>query len=303
MPVLYAPLLVHLAGLGFPGLDISLPHGRVSNVVTSAARHNSSAPPLPLFPGLPPYRPDRGESVLRPPPNAPPAPLQLPPPPKNACRGWPSVCAASSSGRCLDPETMICYPPLPSNAGLQCWQGGSVLCGRDPKPPSPFPKFGPKPPPLPKPSGTESLPPPPPSADPGSFIWKQRGAFKYGRPRVSPLSTDPNRAAAGGQYTQLSYGNGDAAVAWYAAEAQCVAFGGHLVSMGSRDEAEFVSNSVLSNFWCDPPTYGSPYGGRAQCPTTNGGQSCPAGCGVPFFTLCNLGLSPFVQTQANRSVS
>lgn len=183
---------------------------------------------------------------------APQAP-QPPPPAASVCAGWPGSCASGTAGRCQDPHTRLCYEPAPGTD--VCWQGGTALCQASPSPP-PAPLVPPRPPPAPPPakppppgfrfSPPKSPPPPPTPVSAGDFTWVRMGGFKYGRPNAAPVSNNP---------ASLSLG-----VTWAEAERRCVSLGGHLLSVHSQAESDFVTSSLLTGSGvCGPQPPG------AQC--------------------------------------
>ena len=139
-------------------------------------------------------------------------------------------------------------------------------------PPSPPPPFPPPPPPSP-PSppacgwyGCAAMSPPPPMApvSPYQYTWSQHGAFKYGIPKVTtPMS-------------------------WLGAEQTCVELGGHLASITSQDESDFVKFSVIPPQLPCSVRNGAMYNaggnvGYTSCQCASG-CSCPAS-NVPFVWL------------------
>jgi hypothetical protein len=205
---------------------------------------------------------DSAQKWLAPPPPAWPfaevPPRQPPPPPAlGSCPGWPGSCAAGTSGRCQDPVTRICYANAPGTDA--CWQSSAVLCAHAPPPPSP-PPVAPLPPPV------QLLSPPPPPSDARQYAWSTRGAFKYGRPRLTPSP----------------------ALGWAAAERACVAVGGHLASVHSEEEAAFIATTVLPDFYCSAPANPQCWNGCAMtCPDAS---TCAAGCGCAVYAWLGLQL-------------
>jgi hypothetical protein len=222
--------------------------------LTSTPATTDTAPKW-LAPSPPPFLWPVSEGALAPP--------ALPPPPPplaqmGSCPGWPGSCAAGTSGRCQDPATLICYANAPGTDA--CWQGGAVLCAHAPPPPLP-PPVAPPPLQLPPP-----LPPAPPS-DARQYTWNTRGAFKYGRPRLTPSP----------------------ALGWAAAERACVVVGGHLASVHSADEAAFIATTVLPEFYCTAPAdpQGCWNGCEMRCPAA---PTCAAGCGCAVYAWLGLQL-------------
>ena len=136
-------------------------------------------------------------------------------------------------------------------------------------PPSPPPPIPPPPPPTPPPTPcgwygcNPAVPPPPGPVSLYQYTWTQHGSFKYGFPKTTPSMT------------------------WLDAERTCIALGGHLVSITSQDELDFVKYSVIPPQQPCATAYGTMYSSSTSsyisCPCT-GGCNCPAD-NVPFVWI------------------
>ena len=136
-------------------------------------------------------------------------------------------------------------------------------------PPSPLPPSPPPPPPAPPPPPcgwygcNPAVPPPPGPVSPYQYTWTQHGSFKYGFPKTTPIMT------------------------WLESERTCVTLGGHLVSITSQDELDFVKYTVIPPQQPCAIAYGTMFSSSTfsyvNCPCT-GGCNCPVD-NVPFVWI------------------